>query len=57
VTEASVGKGDLPGASGIRSILPEVVILFLGCVLLFTELGARSLWYLEGRWAETTDAK
>lgn|GEM_PF-2668286 len=57
MTEASVGKGDLPGASGIRSILPEVVILFLGCVLLFTELGARSLWYLEGRWAETTDAK
>jgi 4-amino-4-deoxy-L-arabinose transferase-like glycosyltransferase len=31
-----------------------MAILVLGCVLLFTGLGARSLWYLEGRWAEIT---
>ena len=35
-------------------MLPEAVILSLGCLILFLGLGERSLWYLEGRWAEIT---
>jgi len=32
----------------------DAIILLASCILLFGGLGTRSLWYLEGRWAEIT---
>ena len=33
---------------------PDLAVLVVGGLLLFTALGARSLWRSEGRWAEIT---
>ena len=54
MTGAFATQTDRPTVAWGRSILPDVAILVLGCTLLFTGLGDRSLWYLEGRWAEIT---
>ncbi len=54
MTGVPSNQTERPVMASDRSVLPEVAILFLACVLLFTGLGGRSLWYLEGRWAEIT---
>jgi 4-amino-4-deoxy-L-arabinose transferase-like glycosyltransferase len=54
VTEVPLIQAGRSCAARRRSVLPEVAILAVGCVILFAGLGSRSLWHLEGRWAEIT---
>lgn len=55
MTQATATRIDEPPVRPARSFsMPDVAILAAACALLFVGLGTRSLWYLEGRWAEVT---
>ena len=54
MTRQAMTSTDRTGMRRASSRAPDVIILAVGCILLFGGLGARSLWYSEGRWAEIT---